>query len=112
MNHSLEQDTNAESYLDKIAQVIKESTNKYFPTKQVKRREPKKSWITNRITRLIVNRDKQYQLWIKRKSKEDYENYKKKRIEVNMEVKKAKRNEIQTKIEFSKTIIRKNISDM
>ena len=62
MNHSLgkvdERDTNAESYLEKIAYIIKESTDKYFPIKQVERREPKKSWITNRINRHIANREK------------------------------------------------------
>ena len=67
--------------------------------KQVKRREPKKSWITNRVKRHIANRDKLYQLWMKIKSNKDYEKYKKKRNEVNMEIKKAKRNEVQTKLD-------------
>ena len=65
----------------------------------MKRHEPKKSWITNRIKRHIANRDKHYQLWIKTKSNEDYEKYKKKRNEVKMEIKKAKRNEVQTEID-------------
>ena len=46
MNHSLgkiiEQDSDAESYLEKIAHVIKDSTDKFFPIKQVKRHEPKR----------------------------------------------------------------------
>ena len=45
MNHYLgktyEQDTNAESYLERIEQTIKESTDKYFPFKQVKSCKPK-----------------------------------------------------------------------
>ena len=65
MNHSLgeidERDTDAESYLEKIAQIIKESTDKYIPIMEVKRHEPKKPWITNRIKRHIANRDKHHQ---------------------------------------------------
>ena len=58
-----------------------------------------KTWITNRIQRQIASRDKLYQLqlWIKTITKHDSENYKKKRNEVNMEIKIAKRNEVQNK---------------
>ena len=77
MNHSLgkinEKATNVESYLEKIAHVIKESTDEYFPIKQVKRREPKKCWITNRIKRHIASRDKLYHLWMRTNSSEGYE---------------------------------------
>ena len=84
MNHSLgkinEQDSDAESYLEEIAHVIKDSTDKYFPTKQVKRHEPKKSWITKCFKRHIANRDKHYHLWLKTKSSVDYEKYRKKEM--------------------------------
>ena len=47
MNHSLgnidERDTKTESNLEMIAHVIKESTDKYFPYKQRKRREFEKT---------------------------------------------------------------------
>ena len=67
----------------------------------MKKREPKKSWITNRIKRHIANRDKLYQFWIKTKSSNDYEKCKKKRNEVNMEIKKGKQNEVQTKLDHN-----------
>ena len=105
MNLSLgkidEQDTNPESHLKKIAHAIIESTDKYFPIKQVERREPKKSWITNRIKRHIANKDELYQLWIKTKSNKYYAKYKKKRNEVNMKIKEAKRNEIQIELDHN-----------
>ena len=69
------------------------------------RHDPKKSWITNRIRRHIASRDRHYQLEIKTKSNEDYEKYKKKTNEVNMEIKKAKRNEVQTKIDHNNSEI-------
>ena len=51
LSHSLgkifEHDKQAETYFDNIAQIIKESTDKYFSLKQMKRRAPKKLWITN-----------------------------------------------------------------
>ena len=62
----------------------------------MKRHEPK-----NHISRHIANRDKHYQLWIKTKSNEDFEKYEKKRIEVNLEIKKTKRNGVQTKIDHN-----------
>ena len=104
MNHTLgkinEQNSDAESYLEEIAHVIKGSTDKYFPTKQVKRHGPKKSWITNRIKRHIATRVKHYHLWLK-KSSVDCEKYRKKRNEVNMEIKNAKRNEVQSRIDHN-----------
>ena len=42
--------------------------------------------------------DKFYQLWIQTKSKEFYENYKKKQIEANMEINIANRNDVHSKI--------------
>ena len=101
MGKIIEQDSDAESYLEEIAHVIKDSTDKYFPTKQVKRHEPKKSCITNRIKRQIANRDKHYHLWLKTKSSVDYEKYRKKRNEVKMEIKNAKRNEVQSRIDHN-----------
>ena len=50
------------------------------------------------MKRHIANRDKLYQLWIKTKAEHDYKKYKKKRKEVNMEIKVAKRNEVQNKL--------------
>ena len=67
----------------------------------MKRHEPKKSWITNRIKRHIANRDKHYHLWLKTKSSVDYEKYRKKRNEVNMEIKNAKWNEVQCRIDHN-----------
>ena len=96
-----ELDTPAETYLDKIVQTLREATDRYFPLRQLKRREPKKSWIANRIRRHIAIKDKLYQLWLKTKSEEHYEKYKKKRHEVNMEIKIAKRNDVQFKIDRS-----------
>ena len=105
LSHSLseinELDTPAETYLDKIVQTLREATDRYFPLRQLKRREPKKTWITNRIKRHIAIKDKLYQLWLKTKSEEHYEKYKKKRNEVNMEIKIAKRNDVQFKIDRS-----------
>ena len=112
LNHSLgkinEQDSDAESYLEEIAHVIKDSTDKYFPTKQVKRHEPKKSWITNRIKRHIANRDKHYHLWLKTKSSVDYEKYRKKEMKSIWQLK------TQSGMKFNlelTTIIRENFSD-
>ena len=68
----------------------------------MKRRAPKQLWITNRIKRQIAIRDKLYQVWIKTKTTEDHQKYKKKRNQVNMEIKLAKRNEVQSKIEQNK----------
>ena len=106
MNHSLrnidERDTNAESYLEKIAKLFKESRDKNFPFKQVRRHEPKKSWIPNRIKRHIANTETDINTLSygsKQKSNENYEKYKKKRNEVNVEITKAKRNEVQTKFD-------------
>ena len=53
----IELDTPAEKYLDKVAQTLRESTDSFFPIRQLKRREPKKSWITNRIKRRIAIKD-------------------------------------------------------
>ena len=64
---------------------MKEATEKYFPLKPMQRRDPNKSWITNRIKRHIVIRDKIYQLWIRTKSPEVFDRYKVKRNEVNKE---------------------------
>ena len=103
LSHSLgkidEVNTEAEAYLDKVAQLLHDATDKYFPLNKVKRRVCKETWITNRIKRQIATRDKLYQLWIKTKTELDHEKYKKKRNEVNMEIKIAKRNEVQNKIE-------------
>ena len=82
-----EHDKQAETYFDNIAQILKESTDKYFPLKQTKRRAPKKLWITNRIKRHIAIRDKLYQVWIKTKTMEDHQKNKQKRNHVNMEIK-------------------------
>ena len=105
LSHSLskinELDTPAETYLDKIFQTLREATDRYFPLRHLKRREPKISWITNRIKRHIAIKDKLYQLLLKTKSEEHYEKYKKKRNEVNMEIKIAKRNDVQFKIDRS-----------
>ena len=68
----------------------------------MKRRAPKKLWITNRIKRHIAIRDKLYQVWIKTKTMEDHEKSKRKRNQVNMEIKLAKRKEVQSKIEQDK----------
>ena len=80
LSHSLskinELDTPAEKYLDKIVQTLREATDRYFPLRQLKRRELNKSWITNRIRRHIAIEDKLYQLWLKTKSEEHYEKYK------------------------------------
>ena len=73
----------------------------YFPLRQLKRPEPKKFWITNRIKRHIAIKNKLYQLWLKTKSEEHYEKYKKKRNGVNMEIKIAKQNDVQSKIDRS-----------
>ena len=111
MNHSLskidERDTDAESYLEKIARIIKVSTDIYFPIKQVKRFEPRKAWVKNRIKRHTANRDKHYQLWIKTKSNEDYEKYKK----MKSIWKFKKRSEMKFKLKLT-TILRKNFSDL
>ena len=39
-----ELDTPAEKYLDKFSQTLRESTDRYFPFRQLKIREPKNSW--------------------------------------------------------------------
>ena len=81
MSHSLwkiiQLNTEAEAYLDKVAQSLNDATDKYFPLKKVKRRVCRKTWITNRINRHIASKDKLYQLWIKAKAEHDYEKYKK-----------------------------------
>ena len=65
MNHSLgkidERDTNTKSYLEKIAQIIKDSTDKCFQIRQVKSQEPTKTWLTNCIKRHLANRDNHHQ---------------------------------------------------
>ena len=94
-----ELDTPAEKYLDNIVQTLRESNDSSLPLRQLKRREPKKSWITNRIKIHIAMKEKLYQMWLKTKSEEHYETYKKKRNEVNMEMKIAKRNDVQSKID-------------
>ena len=97
-----EQYTNAETYLDSIVQQIKESTNKYFPSKQVKRLIPKKSWLIISIKRHITNRDRLYQIWIRSKARKDYGAFRKKTFEVNVEINFAKR--IEDIIERNNTI--------
>ena len=101
LNHSLskikENSTPAESYLTKIAQTIRDTSDKYFPLKSFKKTRPEKTWITNRIKRHISVRDKLYQTWIKTKSDEAHEKYRRKRNEVNMEIKMAKRKHVQQK---------------
>ena len=103
LSHSLgkipESDAKAETYLDNITKTLKEATEKYFPLKRIKRRDPNKSWITNRIKRHIVIRDKIYQLWIRTKSPEVFHRYKVKRNEVNKEIRAAKRNDVQSKVD-------------
>ena len=103
LSHSLgkipEPDAKAETYLDNITKALKEATAKYFPLKRMKRRDPNKSWITNRIKRHIVIRDKIYQLWIRTKSPEVFDRYKVKRNEVNKKIRAAKRNDIQNKVD-------------
>ena len=103
LGHSLgkipESDAKAETYLDNITKALKEATEKYFPLKRIKRREPNKSWITNRFKRHIVIRDKIYQLWIRTKSLEVFNRYKVKRNEVNKERRAAKRNDVQNKVD-------------
>ena len=79
--------------------MIDESTDKHFPSKQVERHIPKQAWITNRIKKEITNRDKLYRIWIRSKAREDFEKYRKERNEVNMEIKIAKRNDVQDKPE-------------
>ena len=103
LSHSLgkipEQDLKAEIYLENIAKALKEATERYFPLKQIKRRDANKLWITNRIKRHIVIRDKIYQLWIRTKSPEIFNKYKEKRNEINKEIRAAKRNEVQNKVD-------------
>ena len=105
MSHSLskinELDTPAEKYLEKIVQTLREATDRYVFLRQLKRREPKKAWITNRIRRHIAIKDKLNQLWLETKSEEHYEKYKNKRNEVNMERKIAKQNDVLSKIDRS-----------
>ena len=81
MNHSPdkigEQIAVAENILTRSHMEPKSQRINRFPGKQMKRCDPEKSWITNRIKTHIADRDKLYQIWIKSKSNEDYEKYKK-----------------------------------
>ena len=78
---------------------LRGSTDRYFPIRQLKRRKPKKSWVTNRIKRHIAIKDKLCQFWLKTKSGEQYEKYKKKGNAVDTEIKIAKRNDVQSNID-------------
>ena len=88
-----------ETYITKVAEVIKRVTDKHFPCRDLKKFSSRKTWITNRIKRHIKIRDKLFQLWLNSKSEKAHLNYKNKRNEINMEIKLAKRRDVQNKID-------------
>ena len=88
-----------EAYITKIAEVIKRVTEKYFPCLHLKKFSSLKKWITNRIERHIKVRDKLFQLWLKSKSERPHLNHRKRRNENDMEIKLAKRRDVQSEID-------------
>ena len=88
-----------EAYITKVVEVIKRVTDKYFPCQDLKKFSSPKTWITNRIKRHIKIRDKLFQLWLNSNSERAHLNYKNKRNEINMEIKLAKRRDVQNKID-------------
>ena len=87
-----------EAYITKIAEVIKGVTDKYFPSRNLKKFSCRKTWITNRIKRHTKIRDKLFQLWLKPKSQRTHLNYRSKINEINKEIKLAKRETYKTKL--------------
>ena len=88
-----------EAYITKVAEIIKRVTDKYFPCRDLKKFSSRKTWITNRIKTHIKLREKLFQLWLNSKSERAHLNYKNKRNEINMEIKLAKRRDVQNKID-------------
>ena len=86
-----------EAYITNVAEVIKGVTDKYLPCQDLKNFSSRKTWITNRIKRHIKLRVKLFQLWLNSKSERAHLNYKNKRNEINMEIKLAKRGDVQNK---------------
>ena len=87
-----------EAYITKVAEVIiKRVTDDIFHCQDLKKFSSQKTWITNRIKRHIKIRGKFFQLWLKSKSETTYLNYKNIRNEINMEIKLAKRRDVQNK---------------
>ena len=87
-----------EAYITKVTEVIKRVTDKFFPSQDLKTFSSQKTWITNRIKRHIRIRDILLQLWLNSKSQRAHLNYINKRNEINMEIKLAKRRDVQNKI--------------
>ena len=82
-----------ETYITKIAEVMSNGHQ------DVKKMCSRKTWIANRFKRHIKVRDNFFQLWLKSNSKRAHLKYKNKRNEVNMEIKLAKRRDVQNKID-------------
>ena len=87
------------TYITKVAEVIKRVTDKYFPCQVLKKFFFRKTWITNHIKRHIKIRDKLFQLRLNPKSERAHLNYRNKRNEIDMEIKLAKRRDVEHKID-------------
>ena len=88
-----------EAYFTKVAEVIKRATDNYFPCQDIKKLSSRKTRMTNRIKRHIKICDKLFQLWLNSISERAHLNYKNKGNEINMEIKLAKRRDVQIKID-------------
>ena len=88
-----------EAYIAKVTEVIKRVTDNYFPCQDLKTFSSRKTWITNLIKRHIKIRDILFQLLLNSKAERAHLNYKNKRNEINMEIKLAKRRDVQNKID-------------
>ena len=87
-----------EAYIKKIAEVRKRVTDSCFPCKDPKKFFSRKTWITNRIKRHKKTRDILFQFFLKPKSERAHLKYENIRNEVNMEIKLAKRRDVQKKL--------------
>ena len=97
MGKNEETGQSGEAYIMKVAEVIKRVTDEYFSCRDLKKFSCRKTWITNRIKRHMKIRDKLFQLWLNSKSERAHLSYKNKKKEINMEIKLAKRRDVQNK---------------